>query len=210
MSLLNLTPSAHSREGNFEELTTFETSLLQPNTWYTININPDDDHQFYDHPLRPQMFYTNLTKYVNKLKSSNKLSLFLENSEPSDQTKNTRLHLHGVIRFSPTGLAKWYMFHKNLLNKFNHVTIYPIKNVKTWINYCEKDKYFMKNVFCPYFNLDYPLFDVSESWAEYTQTLKAKPSVKPINASSQTSRKTNTKNKTIQRKKNNNHHFTLT
>lgn len=200
MSLLNLSPMAPDAKGNFTELKEFETNLLQPNQWYTININPDDDHQFFYHPTRGDEFTKNMSKYVNKLKSSNKLTLFLENSEPTDQTKRSRLHMHGVIRFSPTGLCKWYMLHRNLLNKFNHVTIYPIKNAETWFNYCTKDEYFMKNVFCPYFHLSYPLFNTSESWTEFTLTLKDKPIHNNINAKRQNKTQTLLQKKSKKRK----------
>lgn len=154
-------------EGNLKELQEFDSSLLEPNRWYTLNINPDDEHQYFKHPDRGQQFAKNMKQYMLKLKCSNKIALFLECSQPKLLTGHTRLHLHGVIRFSQIGLAKWYMHHRNLLIKFNHVAVNNIHNKQTWINYCKKDSYFMKKVFSPYYELPYPFYDSLESWKSF-------------------------------------------
>lgn len=165
MSLLNLTPKETT---DFTQLKEFDSELLNPMEWYSITINPDDGHQFFDHPLRLQMFYKNMLKYINKLKSSGKVLLYLECSDSKDETKRSRLHLHGLVKWSTVGIIKWYAFHKNLMIKFNHVKVNPIKNPQTWLNYCLKDSKLMK-LFSKYYNLEYPLFNTSEAKSEYNE-----------------------------------------
>lgn len=171
-SLMELDSKLCQKDGDigFKELKDFKSDLLEANRWYAITISPDDHHQFYDHPDRPSMFENHIKKYVNKLKSSNRIALFLETSNPNDQRKN-RLHVHGVISFSPIGIAKWYMFHRNLIVKSNMVKVHGIQNPITWRNYCEKDKVtmmYMKD----YYQIQYPYVNCYNTWEKYVEPLE--------------------------------------
>lgn len=108
--------------------------------WYSITMNPSDDHQYWGAKERQKMFvnWAQLTFYRILLNTD--YILYLELSPAG------RLHWHGKIRFrNKERLIKFYMDDINKLNKILIFEIDTIKDKDVWDTYIQK-QYSLLNV----------------------------------------------------------------
>jgi hypothetical protein len=131
--------------------------LIQPNQWYALTIAPDDMHQYFKSNDRPDRFKQYWKQILKKLETSSTVVAYMEPSHPKNNNLS-RLHFHCFIKFSPTGVAKWYMHHYNKLADVSQVCLKPIDSMTKWKNYCTKNEYFIQNVLSPYYDIPYPFY----------------------------------------------------
>lgn len=145
---------------------TFKQDMLKLNVDYTININPDNIHQYNTetckHSKCDRLYY--VCRYIQnshmrKLMKHTKYFIAPEISSPKqDNMKGiTRIHFHGIIRFTDMiGIKIWYYYVLNELKAISMVELDTIDNIATRKNYCYKNSHVMKQL-CDMEDLPYPL-----------------------------------------------------
>lgn len=127
------------------------TVKLHKDTVYSITINPDDKHQYYQSPK------ANYTSYKDRLKTFSKYwhNLFtemfslheidyylcIECSEPIDKPTPPRLHFHGWIRFnSVDAINEYLLINMRALQHVSNINIDTISDHEYWYDYCHKQE----------------------------------------------------------------------
>lgn len=145
------------------KVTTYTSKKLDSGVWYALTIAPSDQKQFFYSKERGADFKRYYYSVLKTLSHSTDLFMNLEVSDNTPDSSNpNRLHFHGVIRFSPLGIAKWYMYNRNKLLKFNMICIKPISSAQNWFNYIFKDHEFNK-LLSDYYDLPIPFFSTEKA-----------------------------------------------
>lgn len=119
--------------------------------WFTLNICPDDRHQYFGSKTRSTQF----KKYINELvldvfhDSKVDYQLHFELSTPigsfSSDYKGPRWHTHGIIRIrNKKGLFNWLNYILPSLLKDNKIEVDTIADKQVWYDYCHKDEDWQK------------------------------------------------------------------
>lgn len=118
---------------------------------YSITINPNDKHQYYQSPK------ANYTSYKDRLKTfkrywSNMFTemfslhetdyyLCIECSEPIDKPTAPRLHFHGWIRFNTIdSINEYLLINLRALQSVANINIDTIEDHDYWYDYCHKQE----------------------------------------------------------------------
>lgn len=143
---------------------TFGPDMLSVKTLYTFNLNPNNDHQYWndeDCRLRYCIRYlvnNNLYKFINNRTTiSYTLVPEISNSHKYDNPVKNRVHFHGTILFKTIkDIKMWYYYIYNVLNKNFSVEVDTIKNKDTWFSYMYKNKDTM-SMFCQMDDIAYKI-----------------------------------------------------
>lgn len=146
---------------------TYNQHMLDLKTTYTININPGDEHQYFETNSKfsreDRLFH--VCKYIQNihmhpLSQDCTYKLYPEISDPNHKQESkayNRIHFHGLIKFNTIeGLRQWYLWRHNAITKISHMTLDTIDNLETRKNYQTKDKKIMK-LLCEIDNIPYPI-----------------------------------------------------
>jgi len=117
--------------------------------WYSMSINPDDQHQYFGKDDRLEKFRNYLHANLLFLKNWHIDYCFhLELSEPTSNEKSKngpRLHVHGIIRFRSTLSIKNFLLHGFYkLTRWSMIDIDTISDPDVWYEYCTKQQIIMK------------------------------------------------------------------
>lgn len=115
--------------------------------WFTLNICPDDKHQYFGSRTR----HTQFKKYIHELSletfrdSKIDYQLHYELSTPignfTPDYKGPRYHVHGIIRIrNKKGLFNWLNYVLPSLLKGNKIEVDTINEPQVWYEYCTKDQ----------------------------------------------------------------------
>lgn len=164
---LDNNPNLVNDQGNPK--VTPKRNMMELNTVYQFNINPDDQSQHFGEGHRTLMVIKTLKSHLNTLRCA--YQLYPEYSVPTEGELNrglTRLHFHGYIIFTTYAeLLHWYEIGQNSLYAFSHICIGPIKDEKYRLKYCKKNKSPMRQ-FLKIYKEDYPI--ENWKWVEYHRT----------------------------------------
>lgn len=113
--------------------------------WFTLNISPDDRHQYYGSEVR----HTSFRKYIHTLmldlpKYKIDYILHFELSTPFGAMtagyQGPRWHCHGIIRLrNKVSLFNWLNYVLPMLLKENKIEVDSIQDSSIWEAYCKKD-----------------------------------------------------------------------
>lgn len=115
---------------------------------YTLTINPDDKHQYYNAPDRLQSFRNFMYEQLQSLSTYGiQYTMYIELSEPQDNVKSEhgpRLHLHGIMKFCSKKAVRHFLmkeFYK--MTRYAKIRIDPVDNAVEWLKYCTKQQHIM-------------------------------------------------------------------
>lgn len=147
----------------------FGPDMLAIKTLYTFNMNPNDDHQYFndeDDRLRYCIRYlinNTMWKFINN-RTTIKFVLVpeIDNSHKySGPPKKNRVHFHGTIIFKTIkDIKMWYYYIYNVLTKNFSVEVDTIENKDTWFNYMYKNKDTMQ-MFCQIDKIPYKITETT-------------------------------------------------
>lgn len=135
--------------------------FYKPETWFEITINPRD--QLQDKPFRTEKVVGELKKLLLRLFTKGIYTImYPEYSEPTElvQNKYPRLHFHGVIYFTQTGLHDFFDKYSFILASYGSVKISDLR-LDYWMAYCTKQRCVMRPMFKQR-RISYPLTYVPE------------------------------------------------
>lgn len=146
----------------------FKHDMLRVGQPYTININPDNAHQYNigKFPIGDRLF--NVCRYVQnvslrKIRKHTTYFLCPEISSPKEDNMKgiTRYHFHGIITFNDyIGIKLWYSHVLNDLKDKAMIEIDTIDNIETRTNYCYKNQETM-SMLCEGDNTPYPITNIT-------------------------------------------------
>lgn len=116
---------------------------VKPCRQYTFTLNPSDQYQFWDDPLREIMIVHKMAKYISDRANYLNIEVYLETSSVG------RLHWHGTIMFVDIeAIKRFYLSDLHALLAKNHVEIDTIgdsdEDHQRWEDYISKQYEFMQ------------------------------------------------------------------